>query len=490
MTQDAFQSLLERLTETQRLRNEKEMKTLRELLAQSYQLALDEFAEAIITWLARKCGAVKGIFWKLSEDEHPLKLNFSGGFACTAEQSGQPDPHGIYRPVLKDQEVIFSKTLEGLFYDTATFRLPLRSWLVLPITLNDRLLAVIELYHPNQFRNEDLHILWESCMPIAAAWSGASEQEKRKALIEQLHYQNEEIRTQEEELRQHTEELLAINENLEQVQAQLREKNKDLSRTKAMIEKKNENIMASIQYAQRIQRAMLPSEESLQKSLGEHSLLFLPRDVVSGDFYWTFRNGQGTWVAAVDCTGHGVPAALMGMMGINLLEHIMSTSSKLTPADVLHYLDERVRTLLSAGGNNTKDGMDMSLCLLDQKNSCIHYAGAMNSAYYFSKNGMERLQHTRTAIGGHRLSRKRHEFTNVHTPMTQNGMLYLCSDGFQDQFGGPANKKFMRRKFLELLSEVWMMPAREQTQILQHRFTEWKGDEEQTDDVLVLGVRV
>lgn len=492
MTRQSFQNLLNQFSESNWIQTETDLSELYHLLSENYQQEPNIFADVIIAWLAQKVGAMMGIFWVFKEESE--SFHFSAGFACDTKTISknkiQKESDSIYRAVIKNKEVIFVEDLNHFFYETATYKVPLRSWLMLPITLNENLSCAIELYHPNKFKTQKLHFLWQALGPIAAAWSGVSEQDKRKVLIEQLHYQNEEIRTQEEELRQQTEELIAINENLEHIKRQLEEKNHDILRTKTLVEKKNQNIMASIQYAQRIQQAMLPSTESLNEALGEHALLFLPRDVVSGDFYWTFKNEQGTWVAAVDCTGHGVPAALMGMMGINILEHAMSNYVTPDPAQILTYLNERVQTLLRVGETNTKDGMDIALCLLDYKNKIIHYSGAMNSAYYISAKGIERLEHTRMPIGQQVIARRNEKFVNQQAKMKGKGMLYLCSDGFQDQFGGENNKKFMRRTFLNLLQEIWYMPAMEQSRILKQNFELWKGEQEQTDDVLVLGVRI
>ncbi|WP_027002969.1 GAF domain-containing SpoIIE family protein phosphatase [Hugenholtzia roseola] len=492
MTRQDFQNFLKDLSEANWEQTQADLADFYRLLSENYQQEPNIFAEHIITWLSQKVGAMMGVFWAFREDTE--SLHFSAGFACDAAMLTKTkvgrESEGVYRAVIKNKEVFFFENLNHFFYQSATYQIPLRSWLILPIMLNENLLAVVELYHPNHFHTQKLHLLWQALGQIAAAWSGVSEQDKRKALIEKLHHQNEEIRAQEEELRQQTEELIAINENLEQVKRQLEEKNHDILRTKTLIEKKNENIMASIQYAQRIQQAMLPSAEILKERLGEYALLFMPRDVVSGDFYWTFQNAQGTWVAAVDCTGHGVPAALMAMMGMNLLEHAMSHYEKPSPAQVLTYLNERVQSLLRVGETNTKDGMDMSLCLLDYKGKKIHYAGAMNAAYYLTEKGIERLEHTRLPIGKQAPLRRKESFVNQQAQMQGNGMLYLCSDGFQDQFGGANNKKFMRGAFLNLLQEIWRMPAIEQARILRQNFELWKGEQDQTDDVLVLGVRV
>ncbi|MCC5943285.1 MAG: SpoIIE family protein phosphatase [Bernardetiaceae bacterium] len=492
MTRESFEILLEQLAVTNKVAIEKDMAELYHLLSENYQQEPERFAETIITWLSCKVGALMGVFWVFDQERE--SFDFIAGFSCTAEsvsKANRPkNSDSLYRAVMKNKEVVFIEQLNTCFHHTATYSIALRSWLVLPLTLNETLLCGIELYHHNNFSPQQLHFLWQAVRPIAAAWAGISEQDKRKILIDKLHHQNEEISTQEEELRQQTEELIAINENLEQITKELAGKNRDLERAKLFIEKKNESIMASIQYAQRIQKAMLPSAEALNTMIGEHVLLFLPRDVVSGDFYWTFQNKQGTWIAAVDCTGHGVPAALMGMMGINVLEHAMSTHEAPSPAEVLTYLNERVQALLRAGETNTKDGMDIALCLLDYDNKLIHYAGAMNSAYYITDKKITRLKHTRRPVGRHVFLKKQEIFTNQTIKMQGKGMLYMCSDGYQDQFGGPENKKFMRRKFLNLLQEIAYMPTNEQTKILELNFDNWKANEEQTDDVLVLGIRL
>lgn len=492
MTSDAFYLALEPLTKEQRQQLRHELSLLNQLISQSYRKEPREFAEIVITWLSNYCGAVKGAFWDMSSESGALK--FRAGFACIESQLHKSvlsiDDDALYQPLIKNHEVILVEGMEGVFMDTATIKMPVSAWIAMPVCINNNLLAAIELYHPARFTNYHLHLLWNAIVSIAASWAGAVEQERRKALIERLHRQNEEIRTQEEELRQQTEELQTTNEHLEKIKEQLEGSNQDLRSSKFEVEKKNKSIMASIQYAKRIQNAMLPSREVLQDKLGKTVLLFFPRDIVSGDFYWLYENTQGTWVAVVDCTGHGVPAALMSMMGINLLEHIISTEEGLTPGSLLNRLDQSVRELLRSDKTNTQDGMDVALCLIDQENQKIHYSGAMRPAYYLSNKGMEVLKHTRRSIGGHGNLKKPIEFEDHSINIEGNSMLYMCSDGYQDQFGGDNDTKFLRKNLLALLKEIWQLPESEQEHRLTQAFQCWKGRRRQTDDVLLMGLRI
>jgi serine phosphatase RsbU (regulator of sigma subunit) len=271
------------------------------------------------------------------------------------------------------------------------------------------------------------------------------------------------------------------------------------------IARKNEDIMASINYAERIQSAILPSEAALGAHLPEHFVLFKPRDVVSGDSYWFARvvdpatKRPKLVLAAIDCTGHGVPGAFMSMIADTLLNSIVISHGLLAPEKVLDQLRLGVGQALRQGETRNSDGMEIGLCVLDLEARQVTFAGARLPLVYvqYTPGEVPRLHEIKgekIEIGGPENHQRDHHF-GAHTlslPADKTTILYLFSDGFQDQFGGPQNKKFMATRFRQLLAQVSTLPLAEQHQALQQAIGQWmaQGQQPQVDDILVIGVRL
>ncbi|MES2397081.1 MAG: tetratricopeptide repeat protein [Bacteroidota bacterium] len=256
-----------------------------------------------------------------------------------------------------------------------------------------------------------------------------------------------------------------------------------------LLEEKNKDITDSIHYAKRIQDALLRDEEHTSLHLPEHFILFIPKDIVSGDFYWGAEK-EGYWFfAAVDCTGHGVPGAVMSMLGISFLNDIVSSEQLPSPAEVLNRLRERVvkelRQTGEAGGS--KDGMDISIARLNQKTNELQWAGANNSLTLIRNGELEEIKANKQPIGYHP---ENSPYTNHEIQLQKGDSIYIFSDGYADQFGGPKGKKLTHKKLKNLLIIHNYLPMKEQKELLKKRFTEWKGSLEQVDDVCVFGVRV
>ena len=289
---------------------------------------------------------------------------------------------------------------------------------------------------------------------------------------------------------------------------QIKTKNEELEAAMEKIQYQNKNIMQSINYAQRIQEAMMPKQETMQVLFKESFIFFKPRDIVSGDFYWFKEivpkekgvekvgaqldssadiDHEKYVVAAVDCTGHGVPGAFMSMLGFNLLNDIVGRGI-IEPNEILSSLHLGIRTSLNQEATQNRDGMDMALCVIDPKEKTLEYAGAQNPLIYIQDGKLYRVRGNKYPVGGFQV--ENHEYTkhiiNVDKPTT----FYIFSDGFHDQFGGPAGRKFMTKNFRNLLYEIYNMPMAEQKNILDLVIKEWMGDHEQTDDILVIGFRL
>lgn len=277
-------------------------------------------------------------------------------------------------------------------------------------------------------------------------------------------------------------------ENLEE---KVQERTAEVVEQKEIIEKKNENITASIKYAERIQSAALPTNESISASLKENFIYFKPRDIVSGDFYWFAKTDQKIFIAAVDCTGHGVPGAFMSLVGESHLTSIVKQNNILEPGKILDHLHNAIQRSLKQKETNNQDGMDAALCAIDTKANTLEYAGANNPLIMVDKAGeMTIIKANKMAIGGKRKTMNNEKFTNHKFDLTKGTTYYIYSDGYADQFGGPNDRKFMVKKMKQLLGEIALEPMEKQKSILDDRFESWKGQQSQVDDVLVIGFRV
>lgn len=302
--------------------------------------------------------------------------------------------------------------------------------------------------------------------------------------------------------------------------SELQKQKEDLFNQKLETEKKNSDITDSINYASKIQGAVLPSDKKLHQSFFDHFIYYQPKDIVSGDFYWTRRYKNKIFVAAADCTGHGVPGAFMSLLGIAFLNEIMNFFSSrdehiddIRPGNILNELRKRIKEAMQQTGNidDTHDGMDMALCMVDYLENKLIYAGANNPLYIINlkpgrplmeespderkfvlseneKASLLEIKADRMPIGFHL---NEEPFTNHEFDLRDVDYLYMFSDGYTDQIGGRKNTKFRQRRFKKLLLDIAGEPMEKQKEILRSTFEKWKSPEiGQIDDILILGMRV
>ena len=292
----------------------------------------------------------------------------------------------------------------------------------------------------------------------------------------------------------------AITVSTRGLQKIIRQKTADIVLQKEEIEEKNKDITDSINYAQKIQEAILPSDNEIQRHLPESFVLFKPKDIVSGDFYWfTERDGKALIIAA-DCTGHGVPGAFMSMIGNSLLNEIVNEQGITEPAKVLQQLKLAViKSLKQTGEAGTqKDGMDIALCAFEIDNMKVEFSGAYNPLFLIRDNELQETRSDRMPIGVYSDDGGK-VFTNHSLEMMKGDVYYIFTDGFVDQFGGPKGKKYMGKKFKQLMLDIHKKPMAEQKTILDETIEDWKAyvpldglgsSYEQMDDILVIGIRV
>ncbi len=255
-----------------------------------------------------------------------------------------------------------------------------------------------------------------------------------------------------------------------------------------LVLQQKELITSSINYARRIQQAMLPPEEELNNSLPEYFVLYKPKDIVSGDFYWTTKHGNDILVAVADCTGHGVPGAFLSMLGMSLLSKIVNESKITTPHLILSRLREEIKYALHIKGekDEPQDGMDISVCKIDSVNSKIHFSGAYNPLVIIRNDKIIVKRADRQPVA---MYLKEKEFTGHAMQLHKDDMIYLFTDGYADQFGGIYKKKLKSANFKNLLLSLHSKSVTEQKETLEEFFDSWKGNLEQIDDITILGIR-
>jgi len=263
-----------------------------------------------------------------------------------------------------------------------------------------------------------------------------------------------------------------------------------LEKQKTEIEKQKEEITDSIKYAKRIQSAILPSINWASDNLPENFILFRPRDIVSGDYYWMNKIDNKIVLVAADCTGHGVPGAFMSMLGVSFLNEIVSNNNTIQPSLILNQLRKKVKETLDQTGKEgeAKDGMDIALCVIDLDTMMLQYAGAYNPLYLFRNGELLETKADKMPIGIY--IREKESFTNHEIQLQKGDTFYIFSDGYADQFGGPNGSKFKSRPFKLLLEKIQPQSMAQQRETLNTTIDEWRGDIDQIDDIIILGVRV
>jgi serine phosphatase RsbU (regulator of sigma subunit) len=280
--------------------------------------------------------------------------------------------------------------------------------------------------------------------------------------------------------------------NLIKIRKLLKEKEDTLFQIethRAELESKNKSITDSLIYAQRIQEALLPSEEYFRRYFKDSFIFYKPKDIVSGDFFWIGENGSKIFIVAADCTGHGVPGALMSMIGHEMLDKIISVDNVLQPSKVLGIMSKGLEKIFSREknvGTIIHDGMDIGICVVDKGERKIEFSGAFFPLYIIRDNRLIEIKGDKCALG---MTPEGVTYSNNEMDLMDDDMLYLFSDGYIDQFGGSENKKFMYRRFRYLLMTIYNFPVDDQKSILEENIKTWMGGTPQIDDMLVIGFK-
>lgn len=282
----------------------------------------------------------------------------------------------------------------------------------------------------------------------------------------------------------------ALRELTEQLEQKVKERTTQLSLANSVLAHRNQEITDGINYARRIQKAFFNKPLEAKECFNGTFCLLMPKDIVSGDFFWHYDINNMHFIAAVDCTGHGVPGALMSMIAHQFLNQIVVEQAIYNPAEILKALDAKlVDALHQLEGDTVRDGMDMALCRIDENKNVIHYAGALRPLFYFNGNELHEISGSKNAIGGFRIENTVKVFRQTDMPYKSGDCIYLTSDGYYSQFNCYTGKKMMKTRMRNVLESIATKDVDEQQLILKRYFNEWKGNAEQVDDVLVVGVK-
>lgn len=319
--------------------------------------------------------------------------------------------------------------------------------------------------------------------------------ERQKSNIEKqneaLAAKNEEVQRKQSELQRTYQDLNHSHLELTQAHEELRQTAEALDESNAKLEHSYGQITSSINYAKRIQEAMLPDPKAIRQTFKDFFLFSRPRDIVSGDFYWYAELDESAIFIVADCTGHGVPGAIMSMAGNAYLNQIVLSQQVTSPDKILEALHQNISRALRQQETDNKDGMDVTVCVLNKKEKQIYFSGAKNPLVYLREGKLHYLKGDRTMIGGvTKLEKVREPFTVHQIPVDAELRLYMYSDGYQDQFGGQDGHKFMSKRFRQLLQNTATEQMEAQGKRLQEVFDDWRGENKQLDDVLVVGLKI
>jgi len=311
--------------------------------------------------------------------------------------------------------------------------------------------------------------------------------------LESISMMNREL---EGKVKERTNEIVMQKEEIEAQKEEIEAQLDMATQQRDMISRQKEQIVDSIRYAEKIQSAILPPEDALSESVTDHFILFKPRDIVSGDYYWTTLQDEKLLIAVADCTGHGVPGAFLSMLGISSLNEIVNRSASIHANQILEQLRDYVIESLHQTGREgeAQDGIEIALCVIDTEKNELEFAGANRPIYILRKHASDsshELMHIKAdkmPIGIYEQEMK--PFSNNFIQLEKNDSIYLFSDGYVDQLGGPARKTFRSRYFMQLLLDIQDNPMEIQKNILVEKLEAWQGKVEQIDDILVVGIKI
>ncbi len=463
-------------------------KSFDKLLRESFSKETSTFSKNILNQLVELCNAYKGLFFILDDYEQVFEL--SATYACLSKNLDQTSfelGEGIIGQAALSNKMLYFDQLPAhqAEVEFSSIMVNIDAILVMPLSFNEKVYGVIQLIFLKKPNKRFLQFFEQTHKNIAAMLESIAANQRTQRLLQETQDQKDLLSTQEEELRQNLEELASIQEALVY-------QNQEIDLAFKELEKNNNRIIESITYAKRIQQAILPSSDRLKQFFTDHFIIYQPKDLVSGDFYWFGQVNSRVYIAVVDCTGHGVPGAFMSMIGNTLLNQIVIEKKVQDPKYILSALHSHIRQALKQETSENKDGMDITLCCLEKQRKSddfkITFAGAKTSLYFLKSNKLFQLKGDRSSIGGVNSSQKL-EFNDQTFHLKKGDSFYLSSDGFRDTCN-EKRKNFGTKNLERLIIDNQHLSMEKRGEIFWEELEKFKGEADQRDDITFLGLRL
>lgn len=459
------------------------------LLRQSFDKDLHDFTTSLLHFLAYRCGAFRGCWFSRSAETTAPTFDLKHTFACSEKHiTTQQYSLGeglIGQAALRQEIIIFDQIQPNLSpYKVGSLSFPPQGLVILPLVFGEQTLAIIELVFLHPLTDVVVLFLQRSRSNMASFLESITNLMRTRALLNETQSQKEILRAQEEELRQNLEELAATQEAL-------KDKNTEITKAFEELAVYNNRIMQSLAYGQRMQKAVLPSAIRLSKAFNEYFHIYLPKDVVSGDFYWYAQTKEVKIFAVADCTGHGVPGGFMSMIGNMLLNQIIVGQKIYQPHEILSRLHRLIYNTLKRDENAGNEGMDIALCTIEYlpfDKVKIVFSGAKINLIYSKQGVLDQLKADRHSIGGMGLHRIL-EFSNQEILLSQNDCLFFATDGVLD-ICNDFRRKFGQTRLMAFLQEYHTLPMVEMGEKLKQILADFQGNADQRDDVTMIGIRL
>ncbi len=464
----------------------KRLEGLEGVLKQSFGMDLSFFCQQVLNYLSLESSAYQALFF--CWEENNVSFLAQAGYACRLDDLLIPEYNmgdGLIGQAARSQKVIRHEKLspDALHIDFSTVKVVLDSVWAMPLIFNQSVFGVLEFLFIKPPDHHVKEFLDKGLPSIAATLESIYYLQKNQDYLKEAQEQREFALARKEELEQNIEEMKSVQDQLEKQKNQTEQALVKLQDT-------SERLMESLRYANRIQQIILPSAQKLNKAFSEHFIIYEPKDVVSGDFFW-FGQLDVSILAVLDCTGHGVPGAFMTMIGYTLLNEIISIRRIQDPALILQELHKGIRSSLKQEISDNKDGMEAGVCRIELDSNYrikLTFAGAKHSIYYFHENTMHRLKGDRFHLGGGFYQKNELHFENQVCHLDFGDQVYMFTDGITD-LCNPQRRKFGFKRLTNLLENIHGEPMESQKQQIEQSIEKFKEGIEYRDDLTMLGIK-
>jgi serine phosphatase RsbU (regulator of sigma subunit) len=457
---------------------------LKDLLSESLQ----GFSDKILKFICSQTFAFKGVFYCIAEKESVLKA--LSGFGTTLLQLHSPSYNlnegSLHTEVYHSQKpkIFRNITSHNTFTGLGSFSVSISNIYIIPIVLNQKVLATLELVYFVDVDEMTEDVILESCHLIASPLSSIYNNHLQHDFMLDLKVQHDVITQQKEELLSNLEEIISSKTSLDRQKQQL-------EITLSELDTGNRRLLQSLNYAKRIQEIILPAQQVLEHTFSEHFVMYYAKDIVSGDFYW-FNRTDVSLLGIFDCTGHGVPGAFMTMIGYTLLNEIVNVKRVQDPAQILQLLHEGIRNSLKQDEKENSDGMEAALCKIELMTDFkikITFAGAKRNIYYIQNGTLQMLKGDRDYLGGGKHRKLKLNFQNQDVILNYGDLIYLFSDGILDACN-QYRENFKTSRLEEFINNNFHLNLEQQKKILAKELSDFVRGGEQRDDITVLGIKL